>query len=100
MLNQVIIVGRLANEVKLKENEDKKVAVITLACPRTFKNEEGVYNTDFINCTLWQGIAENTAEYCRKGDLIGIKGRVQENDGQLSIIAEKVTFLSSNKKGE
>lgn len=108
MLNQVVLVGRLSREVEVKELESgKKVANITLAVPRSFKNADGEYETDFIDCTLWDGVAQNTKEYCNKGDLVGIKGRLQtrmiENeDGTKNkvqdIIAEKLTFLSSKKQ--
>ena len=73
---------------------------------RPFKNQNGEYDTDFLDCTLWTGIAENTAEYCKTGDIIGIKGRLQtkiieKDDGtkykKVDVIAEKVTFLSSAK---
>ena len=104
MLNQTVLVGRIVKNPELKETETgKKVTNVTLAVPRSFKNSNGEYETDFINCTLWRGIAESTAEYCKKGDIIGVKGRVEtsvyEKDGdkkyEQSIVAEKVTFLSS-----
>ena len=99
MLNQVVIVGRLVEKPIVEENENgRKVSEITLAVPRSYKNAEGIYDTDFIKCILWNGIAENTAEYCYKGDLIGVKGRLQcLNGNELKVVAEKVTFLSSNK---
>lgn len=98
MLNQIVVVGRLTQDLETKELENgKKVAYITLAVPRSFKNADGEYETDFIPCTLFEGVASNTAEYCRKGDLIGIKGRVQSNEDKIELIAEKVTFLSSNE---
>ena len=104
MLNQVVIVGRLVEKPIVEENENgRKVSEITLAVPRSFKNAEGIYDTDFIKCVLWNGIAENTAEYCNKGDVIGVKGRLQCLSGnELQLIAEKVSFLSSGKtkKGE
>ena len=104
MLNQVVMVGRLTSDPEINEVEnDRKVATITLAVPRSYKNAEGVYETDFIKCTLWNGIAENTAEYCKKGDVVGVKGRLQCLSGnELQLIAEKVSFLSSGKteKGE
>lgn len=107
MLNQIILVGRLVKtpELFLTEN-GKKGSIVTLAVARSFKNQDGEYDTDFIDCTLWTAIAENTAEYCKTGDVIGVRGRVQsriiENeDGskykKMEIIAEKVTFLSSSK---
>lgn len=97
MLNQIVLVGRLVENPKVEKEDGKEKSVITLAVQRSYKNEDDVYETDFINCVLWNGIASNTAEYCNKGDLIGVKGRVQGNDGKIEIIAKKVTFLSSKK---
>ena len=79
-----------------------------MAVPRSYKNINGEYDTDFIDCTLWSGIAESTTEYCKKGDLLGVRGRVQtrvfekddEKKFQTEVVAEKVTFLSSKKKEE
>lgn len=107
MLNQIVIVGRLVKDPELKETEKgKKVTNITLAVPRSYKNVNGEYDTDFIDCVLWTGVAENTAEYCKKGDLLGVKGRVQsrtyEKEEQkkyiTEVVAEKVTFLTNKPK--
>lgn len=74
MLNQAVIVGRIIKEPELKKTENgTKVSNITLAVPRCFKNSEGQYDTDYISCVLWKGVAESTVEYCKKGDLVGIK---------------------------
>ncbi len=109
MLNQVVLVGRLVRTPELRETESgKKVTHITLAVPRSYKNVNGEYETDFIDCTLWTGVAENTTEYCSKGDLLGIKGRIQtssyEKDNEkkyiTEIIVEKVTFLTNTKPNE
>lgn len=107
MLNQIIIVGRLTGNPEVAKLEDgKEKSQITLAIPRTFKNADGEYDTDFVDCILWGGVATNTSEYCKKGDIIGVKGRIQtsnyeneygEKQKLTQIIAEKVTFLSSNK---
>lgn len=109
MLNQVVIVGRLVKdpEVIVTENKKKKT-MVTVAVPRAFKNMEGNYDTDFVPCILWDGIAVNTCEYCKKGDVVGVKGRIQtgsyEVDGvkkyTMDVIAEKVTFLSNKKADE
>ena len=109
MLNQIVLVGRLVKSPELKQHDTgSKSSRITLAVPRSYKNVNGEYETDFLECTLWKGIAENTVTYCKKGDLVGIKGRLQSNtyekDGikkwATEIIAEKVTFLSSKKVEE
>ena len=101
MLNQFTLVGRITKTPEMMENQDgSKFAIINLAVPRTFKNENGEYDTDFIDCTLWKGIAENVCEYCKKGDTVGIRGRIQNlnNTAQLQLIAEKVSFLSSKEE--
>ena len=100
MLNQIVLVGRVTKKPEMMENQDgSKFATLDLAIPRTFKNEKGEYDTDFIDCALWKGIAENTCNYVKKGDLVGVKGRLQKDseDNELKIIAEKVTFLQSKK---
>ena len=97
MMNQVILVGRITSDVK--DNN------VTIAVNRSFKNADGVYETDFISIELFGAIGQNMAEYCKKGDIIGVKGRLQtknSEDGKLItyIVAEKVTFLSSRKNEE
>lgn len=107
MLNQLVLVGRLVSDLQINETENEtKECNITLAVPRYYKNADGIYETDFISVRLYNGIAENTMKYCKKGDLLGIKGRVQtrqeENKNIIEIIAEKITFLcnKSNKEEE
>ena len=106
MLNQTVLVGRLVQDPKIFETENgNKITSITLAVPRSYKNQNGEYDTDFIPCVLWKGVAENAAAYCHKGDLLGIKGRIQirkaegeENNHNITeVVAEKVTYLSSKK---
>jgi single-strand DNA-binding protein len=109
MLNQVVVVGRLVKDPELRKSEkDKNYTNITLAVPRSYKNLKGEYEADFIDCRLWTGIAESTTEYCKKGDLLGVRGRIEtrriEKEDEVKyvteVIAEKVTFLSSKKQEE
>ena len=109
MLNQIILVGRLTRDISVNRSEKGvKVATISLAIPRSFKNSEGSYDTDFVDCIAFDTVAENTSEYCSKGDIVGVKGSIQtrivDKEGQkenvMEIIAEKVTFLSSHTKEE
>ena len=97
-MNQLIIVGKLTENPEIKEVKNKKVGIINVAVQRPYKNDEGIYETDFIDCVLWEGVATNVCEYCHKGDVVGIKGKLQSEDGILKVVAEKVTFLSSKKK--
>lgn len=103
MLNQVILVGRLVKDPEVqKAKNGNSYSHITLAVPRSYKNINGVYETDFIDCTLWSIIAKNTAEYVKKGEIVGVKGRIEsrmyeDSEGNTKytteIIAEKVSFL-------
>lgn len=106
MHNMVYLIGRLTTDPEMKEYEDdKKGLAINLAVQRSYKNENGIYDTDFIRCVLWEGIAKHTCEYCKKGDLVGVKGRLQtrsyEVEGETKYISEvivdKVSFLASKK---
>ena len=107
MLNQVILVGRLTKDPEIIKMENGKSRTqICVAIPRSFKNISGEYESDFIKCVLWNGVAENTCEYCKKGDIIGVKGRLQsssyEKEGETvyvtEVIAERITFLSNKQK--
>ena len=106
MLNQIVLVGRIVKTPELRTTENgKKTATVTLAVPRNYKNMNGEYDTDFLDCTLWTNVAENTVEYCQSGDMVGVKGRIQTivitaDDGskkkKTEIVAEKVTFLAQS----
>lgn len=109
MLNQVVLVGRLTSNPEIITTENgKKMTSITVAVQRSYKNMDGLYETDFIRCILWNGVAASTHEYCRSGDVVGVKGRLQtrsyEKDDEkkfiMEVIADKVTFLSSSQKTE
>ena len=98
MLNQIILVGRLVDNPLLEETENgKNTATIMLAVSRAFKNDNGEYENNFIPVSLVGQVACSVNEYCKKGDLVGIKGRVARlsNTSEIQIIAEKVTFLSN-----
>ncbi|MBQ8471942.1 MAG: single-stranded DNA-binding protein [Bacilli bacterium] len=106
MINMVMLVGRLVQDPEIVERDNgNKVSRVTLAVNRKFKSSDGVYHTDFIDCVFWNSFAKNLTEYCSKGDLIGIRGRLQvdtyEKDGVkrkiTDVIAESITFLSSGK---
>ena len=109
MLNQVVFVGRLTSDPEAVQLDGgHKKSIFNVAVPRSYKNSNGEYETDFIRCVLWDAIATSTAEYCHKGDIVGIKGRIQvtqyeeknEKKYLTEVVAEKVTFLSSKKQEE
>lgn len=109
MNNTVILIGRITKDLELRTTQNgTNVLKLNLAIPRSYKNSQGEYDTDFINCTLYRQIADRTAEYCRKGDMVGIKGTIQtgsyEKEGKkiytTEVVAEKITFLQAKEKGQ
>jgi single-strand DNA-binding protein len=114
VINQVTLVGRLVKDPELKWTPDgKAVANVTLAVNRHYKNANGEIEADFVHCTLWHKTAENTSQYCKKGSVIGVTGRIQTRhyDNQegrrvyvTEVVAEGVRFLSpkqgSTREGE
>ncbi len=107
-MNSVTLVGRITADPEIKElNDGTKRTNITIAVQRNYKNASGEYETDFIKCVLWNGTAEATFNYCHKGDIVGIKGRLQtrnyENENKekkyvQEVLTEKITFISSIDK--
>lgn len=95
-MNNIYLVGRIIKTPSLERNEKGEYFCdITLAVNRTFKNDEGIYDTDFINCRLYRNVAETSCEYCRKGDLVGIKGSLSSlPSDKVYVMGEKITYLA------
>ena len=110
MHNMVYLIGRLTENPTLKTLEDEREMLsINLAVQRSFKNEDGLYETDYLRCVLWNALASHTCEYCKKGDLVGIKGRIQsrsyeDEEGNTKyiteIIVDRISFLASANKNK
>ena len=99
MLNQIILVGRLVRDPEVSKGaKGTNFSHITLAVPRSYKNVDGEYETDFIDCTLFQLIATNAKEYCKKGDIVGVKGRLEsrvyEKDGVKKYVTEVIVIIT------
>ena len=78
MMNRVVLVGRLTKDPDLRYTPNGvPVATFTLAVNRTFTNQQGEREADFINCVIWRRPAENVANYLKKGSLAGVDGRIQ-----------------------
>ncbi|EAE1298285.1 single-stranded DNA-binding protein [Listeria monocytogenes] len=108
MMNRVVLVGRLTKDPELRYTPaGTAVATFTLAVNRTFTNQQGEREADFIQCVVWRKPAENAANFLKKGSLAGVDGRIQtrnyeDNDGKRIFItevsAESVQFLEPKNK--
>lgn len=106
MLNKVVLIGRLTRDPDLKYTSNGGVAVanFSLAVNRKFANQQGEYEADFINIVTWRNLAEDCANYLKKGSLIAIDGRIQtrkyeDKEGRTiyvtEVVAEDVRFLDT-----
>ncbi|MFE8704117.1 single-stranded DNA-binding protein [Cytobacillus sp. FJAT-54145] len=103
MMNRVILVGRLTKDPDLRYTPNGvPVATFTLAVNRSFTNQQGEREADFINVVVWRKPAENAANFLKKGSLAGVDGKIQTRsfDGQdgkkvyiTEVVAESVQFL-------
>ena len=86
-MNLITLVGRI---------ESFKGNKVTVSVNRNYKNEDGIYMSDLIPVCLGINMTEQMTKYCKIGDVIGVKGRLENEDG-IIVMAEKVSFLSSKK---
>ena len=104
-MNRVDLVGRLTRDPELRHTSSgRAVCQINLAINRTFTNQNGEREADFINVVVWDKQAENVSKYVTKGRLVSVEGRLQsrsydDKDGKkvyvTEVIANSVQFLSA-----
>ncbi len=105
-MNKAILVGRLTKdpELKMTENTKREVCQFTIAVNRPYTNDDGERKADFINCVVWDKLAENLSKYQKKGNQVAVEGRIQtrnydDKDGKKIYVTEifvsNVTFLDS-----
>ncbi|MEB6258287.1 single-stranded DNA-binding protein [Mammaliicoccus sciuri] len=103
MINRTVLVGRLVRDPEYRTTPSGvQVATFTLAVNRTFTNQQGEREADFINCVVFRKTAENVNQYLSKGKLAGVDGRLQSrsyenNEGQkvfvTEVVCDNVQFL-------
>lgn len=109
MINSVVLVGRLTKDIELRKTQSGlSVASFTVACDRRLSQEQRNNNeqsADFINCVAWRGSADFLGKYARKGDTVGVEGKIQtrnyDRDGQrvyvTEVLANSVNLLHSKQ---
>jgi len=93
-INNVSLVGRLTKDPELRKTQSNtSVCGFTLACNRDFVSEGG-QEADFINCIAWRQSADFLTKYARKGDYVGVRGRIQtrsyENESNKKVYVTEV----------
>ncbi len=78
MLNNVALCGRLTKDIEIRTfDSGTKTANFSLAVQRNFKNKDGEYETDFINCDAWGATVDFLSKYFKKGDFVVAGGEVR-----------------------
>ncbi len=107
-MNKVILIGNLTADPELTVlSSGVKTCRFSLAVNREYKNANGQYDADFLNCQAWRSTAENLVKYMRKGRKIAVTGRIQvrsyEKDDEKrtawEIQADEIEFVSSPAQG-
>lgn len=110
-MNQVILVGRLAQDVELRyiAGTGTPVATFTVAVEREFTSKNGKREVDFIDIQTWGKQAETCSNYIGKGSMVSIQGslrveKYEAKDGtrrtSYRVNADRVNFLSNRKSSD
>lgn len=109
MMNRVVLVGRMTRDPELRRTGNgAAVTSFTLALNRNFQSSDG-QQADYINCVVWNKIAENVERYCSKGSLVGVDGRLRSRSydnaqGQkvyvVEVVCDSVQFLETRAARE
>lgn len=106
-MNKVNLIGRICNDLEIKESGENKYTRFTLAVNRTYTDEDGNRPADFISCVAWNKSAEIINQYFKKGSQIGVSGKIQtgsydRQDGTKAyttdIIVEGFDFLDKKEE--
>lgn len=110
MINRVVLVGRMTKDPELKKTGNgTSVTSFTIAVNRTFQAQGQERQADFIQCVCWNRVAENTAQYTKKGSLVGVEGRIQTRNYQnqqgqtvyvTEVVADSVQFLETKSQSQ
>lgn len=102
-MNEVVLIGRISNDLELKDVNGIKIINFNLAVNRQDKDK----NTDFIPVAAFNQIAENMVKYQKKGNLLAVKGSIRQNEYtdkegnkrySFNVVANKVQYLESSNK--
>ena len=109
-MNNFFAIGRLVKDIEVRHTRNNKaVGDFSIAITRNYKNQDGEYEVDFINCELWGKLVETMQVYTHKGDMISVAGSIRTDkyeDGKggtktrTYILVSEVHFLTYGKKKE
>lgn len=109
-MNRVMLIGRLTTKPELRyTGSNVPYSRFSIAVNRTFSNNQGQRETDFINVVVWRKQAENVCNFLDKGSLVAVEGRLQtgnydDKDGNkrytMDVVGDNVQFLESKGQAQ
>ena len=106
-MNKVFLIGRLTRDPELRyTGNNTAVASFTIAVNRTYTNQTGEREADFIPVVVWRRQAESVKNYLSQGSQVAVEGRIQvrnydDQNGQrryvTEVIADSVEFIGSRR---
>lgn len=106
-MNKVILIGRLTKDPELRyTGSNTPVATFSLAVNRSFTNQNGEREADFINCVVWRKLAETVKNYLSQGSQVAVEGRIQtrsydDQNGQrryvTEVVVENIDFVGTKR---
>src|SRR3712207_3072788 len=105
-VNKVILIGNATRDAELRyTGSGKAVSSIRLATNRTVNGQE---ETQYHSVVCWEGLAETTSKYVKRGDPLYVEGRLQyrsfqdeegKERGVCEVVAGEVQFLARRRDG-
>ena len=109
-MNRVMLIGRLTTKPELRyTGSNLPYSRFSIAVNRTYSNNQGQRETDFINIVVWRKLAENVCNFLNKGSLVSVEGRLQtgsydDKDGNkrytMEVVADSVQFLETRAQSQ
>lgn len=111
-MNRVILLGRLVKDPDLRFTPaGQPVADMRMAVNRAFRGKDGALKEDtcFVSVVVWAKQAERCAQFLKKGRLISVEGRLQQDSWTAKtgekrtrhrVVADRVQFLSFPRNGD
>lgn len=106
-MNKAILIGRLTKDPELKSTPTgRNVCQFAIAVNRPYTTDDGERKADFINCVVWDKLAENLNMYQKKGNQIAVEGRIQtrnydDDNGRkvyvTEVIVSNISYLDTKK---
>ena len=106
-LNYVVAQGKLVRDAEAKPTSTgKNLTVFCIACQRNYKNSQGKYDADFIDCVAYDKTGDVIRKYFSKGSEIIVSGEFTTNTYEdkngtkhkvASIVVNKVYFCGSKQ---